>query len=237
MNNRNINLGKQIGHHLGPVILGLVIVLSLIPSVAYALPPPPQPAGNCPAFNGVDDAAPQISSSLLSFTETGGLTKVISVVTSDQSAPSTGDIIPGVMMICKYPIVGDNADTSKVTDITATYNGNNGLWADDYGCGSNDCARMGRKNSDGNSNNMPMNGGTYTAGSVTFSTEPDSELIVAHINWPEECGDSADDDGDRNPETCFRTLQQRTSVPEYPTLALPIATLIGMLFLLNRLKK
>ncbi|NJD76902.1 MAG: PEF-CTERM sorting domain-containing protein [Candidatus Methanoperedens sp.] len=219
------------------MMLSLVVLMSFMVSAAYATSQP-RPAGNCPAFNGVDNAAPPISPDVLTFTETGGLTKVISVVTSDQSAPSTGDsIVPGVMMICKYPIVGGNADTSTITGITATYNGNNGLWAAKIGCGSGDCARIGRKTGDGNSNNMPMNGGTYTAGSVTFSSEPDSELIVAHINWPQECGDSGDDDGDGNPETCFRTLQEPTSVPEFPTIALPIATLIGMLFLVYRLRK
>lgn len=225
------------GLRLCQVILSLIVVLSIIPSVAYAKPHP-SPAGNCPAFSGVDNAAPPISPTLLTFTETGGLTKEISVVTSDQSAPSTGDnIVPGVMMICKYPIVGGSADMTQVTEIAAAYNGNNGLWAAEIGCGSGDCARMGRKTGDGNKNNMPMNGGTYTAGSVAFSSEPDSELIVAHINWPEECRSSDDYDGDGNPETCFRTLQQPTSVPEFPTIALPIATLIGMLFLVYRLKK
>ncbi len=221
------------------MMLSLVVLMSFMASAAYATPQP-KPAGNCPAFNGVESAAPPISPALLSFTETDGLNKVISVVTSDQSAPSTGDnIVPGVMMICKYPIVGGNADTSIVTGITATYNGNNGLWAAEIGCGSGDCAKIGRKTGDGNKNNMPMNGGTYTAGSVTFSSEPDSELIVAHINWPAQCEDSGDYDEDGNADTCFRTLGSKPPivVPEFPTIALPIVTLIGMLFLVYRLKK
>ncbi len=216
------------------VILSLIVVLSLIPSVAYAQQ---LPDGNCPAFSGVGSAAPPISPALLTFTETGGLTKEISVVTSDQSASTGENIVPGVMMICKYPIVGGKADTTIVTGITATYIGNNGQWAADYGCGD-DCARMGRKTGDGNRNNMPMNGGTYTAGSVTFSTEPDSELIVAHINWPAQCQDSGNYDDDRNANTCFRALQRPpTDVPEFPTIALPIVALMGIMFLVYRLKK
>jgi len=163
-------------------------------------------AGNCPAYNGVGSAAPAISPKLLAYTETGALIRTISVVTSNQTPTTGNDIIPGVLMICNYPIVGSVAGTSKVTLIKPMYIGPKGLWAGGKGCGKDDCVRIGRTNGNGNKNNMPMNGSTFIAGNVTFSTQPLSELIVAHINWPAICGSSG---------TCFRTLS-----PALPALKL-----------------
>lgn len=187
-------------------------------------------AGNCPSYDGIGSAAPPIGTDKLAFTETGTTTRTISVVTSDQLAPTTGDIIPGVMMICKYPIVSGNASTKNVTGITAIFSGNKGLWATDIGCGNGNCARIGRANGNGNKNNIPMNGSTYVVGSVTFSMQPDSELIVAHVNWPKECSPD---------ETCFRTLSpsQTTAIPEFPTIVLPVAGALGIMFLMVRARK
>lgn len=61
-------------------------------------------AGNCPSYDGISSAAPPIGTDKLAYIETGTTTRTISVVTSNQN-PGTPDIVPGVMMICKYPIV------------------------------------------------------------------------------------------------------------------------------------
>jgi hypothetical protein len=179
-------------------LLGVMMIPTGVASVNLA--------GDCPGYSGVGSAAPAISPKLLAYTETGTYIRTISVVTSNQNPTTGNNIIPGVMMICKYPIFGSKAITSKVTLLTPMYIGPKGIWAEAKGCGKDDCIRIGRANENGNKNNMPMNGSTFTAGSVTFSTQPDSELIVAHINWPAICGSSG---------TCFRTLS-----PALPALKL-----------------
>jgi hypothetical protein len=72
--------------------------------------------------------------------------------------------------------------------------------------------------------NLPM-------GSVTFSSEPPDMLIVLHVRSAELCGGT-----EQNPNTC-KVRYGGNPIPEFPTIALPIAAVIGMVFFFQHKKK
>jgi hypothetical protein len=74
--------------------------------------------------------------------------------------------------------------------------------------------------------NLPM-------GSVTFSSEPPDMLIILHVRSAELCGGN---EQDGSPKTCH-VRYGGNAIPEFPTVALPIAAVIGLVFFFQHKKR
>lgn len=73
-------------------------------------------------------------------------------------------------------------------------------------------------------------------GKINYETLPANELIVLHIRDNGICRNSGNLDGDNDPETCFVRESTTTNVPEFPTMALPIAAVLGLVFFIQQRK-
>lgn len=74
-------------------------------------------------------------------------------------------------------------------------------------------------------------------GSVDYKRITNSDNILMHIFDPAECKTGESDDIDGNAQTCWRRPGHGTPIPEFPTVALPIATVIGLVFFFQYRKK
>lgn len=71
-------------------------------------------------------------------------------------------------------------------------------------------------------------------GSVTFSNTPPDLLIILHVRSAELCG-GYESNGEA--KTCHVRQGAGNSIPEFPTIALPVAAALGIMFLMVRAKK
>jgi hypothetical protein len=131
-------------------------------------------------------AATSISPSLLAFTESGTTTRTYGLVTSNQN-PSGG--VPGVRELCVY----HNGTTSSVA---ASYDS----WIAEEPAGGATRIEFHHAPPLAESNNIPLDGSTVTVGHATYSAQPSSETIVAHISWASQCPVG---------NTCFKILSQK----------------------------
>jgi hypothetical protein len=138
-----------------------------------------------------DINAQTISPSLLAFTETGTATRTYGVATTNQN-PSGGQ--PGVIELCVFH---DGAVSSALGSVLALYTGAVGAWS----ASTPTSDRIEFTRSDGDPNNIPLDGSTVNVGQATYSTQPTSETIVAHIYWPAQCPVGTN--------TCFKTLSRK----------------------------
>ncbi len=131
-----------------------------------------------------------------------------------------------VIGYCVYPTPGFTGGDS---DIIPLFTGNIGLWAIFH---PNNKDYFGfERGSGGNNNNMPVNGNTgIQVGEVDYLSsdkKPTSEVILFHINDPDECGP--------NDETCWRRPGRPVPpVPELTPIVLVSAGIFG-LFLVSRM--
>jgi len=158
-------------------LAAILLLAAVVPSIPLALADP------CPATIAGKVA---IDASDLAFTESGTTTRTYGVITSNQN-PGSPDIIPGIIEVCTF-------HDGTATEADATYDSWNANIV------TSDRVEFTRPN--GNPTNIPMDGGSYEVGNITFSTEPTKEVIMAHINWPSKC----DELYGGNPGTCFVLL-------------------------------
>jgi len=82
--------------------------------------------------------------------------------------------------------------------------------------------------------NIPLDADRYLdIGTAYYKENTNSNKILMHILDPVECsknGIQADGE-DKYPNTCWRRPGTSTQIPEFPTIALPIAAVIGLVFL------
>lgn len=134
-----------------------------------------------------------------------------------------------VIGYCVYPTP---VFTGSDDDLTPLYTGDIGPW-DIYHPDSKDYFGF-ERGSGGNNNNIPIDGTTGIEVGETDYTEsglPTSEVILFHINDPEECGPED--------ETCWRRpgTPPPPPVPELSTIALVSAGLIGLFLIARKYRK
>lgn len=128
--------------------------------------------------------------------------------TADSDHPENG-----IIGICIYPSSNNDPNLKLLYDTT--------LWEIKLKC-NKDYFGFGRK--EGNDNNIIL-GVDTDIGTAEFENGiPDTQNILLHIYDPEEC---SKDGGGQN--TCWRRPSQR-NIPEFPTIAIPIAAVIGLCF-------
>lgn len=111
-----------------------------------------------------------------SFSNSGNTTTYTFTSLQNQN-PVAG--VPGLIRYCVYPKPASPLPTA----ITVAAHGDNGaLWLSAKGKGNFAFVRPG-----GNKSNIGLNGTTTTMGTATWSTLPDSQTIILHINDPAVC--------------------------------------------------
>jgi hypothetical protein len=146
-----------------------------------------------------------------------------------------------IIGICVYPNPGFDRDIGELNIATAL----NTIWVPKHS-GTHDYFGFGRIHGTDTIALSPAR--TIETGTVNYNTitGSDSSLILMHILDPIECakGDNADDeeeiDGEpnNNPQTCWRRPgTPPPGIPEFPTVALPIAAVLGLVFFFQQKKK
>jgi hypothetical protein len=144
-----------------------------------------------------------------------------------------------IIGICIYPNPGFDRDIGELDIATAL----NTIWVPKHS-GNHGYFGFGRIHGTDTIALSPAR--TTEIGTVNFNTTSgsDSSQILMHILDPIECanGDNADDeeiDGNsNNPDTCWRRPgTPPPGIPEFPTIALPIAAVIGLVFFFQNRKK
>ncbi len=137
----------------------------------------------------------------------------------------------GVIAICIYPeqdynpLIGQLSQVYDPSTWEIKYNNNNNK--DYFGSG-----RM-----SGNSQNIPVNGiKNIPIMSSFYGRDTNSGKILMHIFDRNECSKTPNDDDDGIPETCWRK-PCTTIIPEFSTIAIPIAAVLGLVFFFQHRKR
>lgn len=140
----------------------------------------------------------------------------------------------GVIGICVYPDPGFNASIGALLNLLYDPN----LWEIKHNAGSNYFG-FGRH---GGLNLIPLNGSDTLIGSADYKQSTSSEKILMHIYDPVECArDTSEREGDKDKEypqnTCWRRPGGGTVIPEFPSIAFPIAAALAIMLIFQRRKK
>jgi len=86
--------------------------------------------------------------------------------------------------------------------------------------------------------NIPFDGTKdIEIGTADYGRDTYSHQILMHIYDPEECKNDKDaGEGAFQGKTCWRRPGTSTQIPEFPTIALPIAAVIGLVFFFQHRK-
>lgn len=184
------------------IIAAFVVVISLAGSTS----------AGCPDRSSLSSHT-QTYDNLVPNTVTDGnvVTYILNTVAKDGAS---------VIEYCVYPepvFIGDNSN------LTPLYVGSNGLWKIDRQPSK---TFFGFERTHGDHNNIPVNGtiGIQIGKADYLSTDrlPTSEIILFHINDPEECGPTDD--------TCYRRPgTPPTPIPEISTIVLTSAGVLGLM--------
>lgn len=141
----------------------------------------------------------------------------------------------GVIGFCVYPEPGYDP---KKGLLKLEYNTTS--WEIKYNLKSEkkDYFGFGRKG--GNQENIRVDGTkNILLARSTFGQDSNSGKILMHILDKDECSKTNNnEDNDNNPETCFRRPgEQEQSIPEFSTFALPLAAVIGLVFIFQHRRK
>lgn len=166
-------------------------LLSTVASVALAFGVPLSAAANCPNSSSGQQLTAPVSNLIESVITGGPSTYIYQLKTTNLNPPSPPNpVIPGVIEYCVYP---DTSLPSQTVDSSISVDPYDWTTGAPYSDGFFSWQR-----GTGDPNNLPLNGTTWTFGTATFASTPSQQLVLVHINDPDECGRLG-----LNPNTCF----------------------------------
>ncbi|MCX9011798.1 MAG: PEF-CTERM sorting domain-containing protein [Candidatus Methanoperedens sp.] len=182
--------------------------------------------GGCPSRNSYDDHKYTYTYARVDLKQDPDFKTTFSLHTVNN--PGTG-----VIGICVYPDPG--FDPGKGALLNLLYDPK--LWEIKHNAGS-DYFGFGRH---GGLNLIPLDGRDTLIGSADYKQSTSSEKILMHILDPVECAidkdkQAKDQDTDYPQNTCWRRPGV-TMIPEFPTIAFPIAAALAIMLIFQRRKK
>lgn len=196
----------------GVVITGLCAVILILAGIAAAEPCPAKSDSHKIVYNGVAFHKSVIGNIETYFLDTVNINNA------------------GVIELCIYPKAPGFPNNGILTPL---YDDQSSLLWKIANPTKNDYLGFVRKNGQ---NNIPINGRiNIRVGTADYKTSPSGLLeeggVLLHIDDPNECKVDKENDG-----TCFRrpgitqkpTPTPTSAIPEFPTVAFPVAALLGL---------
>ncbi|HEY9204491.1 MAG TPA: PEF-CTERM sorting domain-containing protein [Candidatus Methanoperedens sp.] len=194
-------------------------------------------ADPCPGANSnLWTNAPEVAFLDSSHSDVGQV-RTYNIIISQNLGSTNG--VPGVIEYCVKPNPGFSPGVSGTGGLTALASGQNGAaFQPDR---PDTSIFFGFKRNDGDPSNLPiLNQGTVAMGSADYSTGggslPTSEDIIFHINDPDICTAAISDSQGVPRNTCF-VRHGTVTIPEFPHIALPVAAVIGLVFIVLHMKR
>lgn len=206
-------------------LLKIVAILALITGMAGIVEAAP-----CPGINGVDTASKMTP--LVNAYSTGG--------NSVRDYYLTTNFEGDIKEYCIYP---NNAGSTLVPDPIVVFDPAITHWSATLQPGNNPTQLRMKSDTDAYNINSPASGLTDKhIAQVTYSgSDPAApeQYIVLHIRNNAICYTGVDPnlDEDNDPATCFVRNGPGEQIPEFPTMALPVAAVMGIMFLMMRSRK